>query len=63
MFLSFLDHHQANKELKYITCYKIILVRNGIQLSLHSLMEHHKITKYIIKVNLYYVIWSRSSSM
>ena len=50
MFLSFLDHHQVHKELKYITCYKIILVRNGIPLSLHCLIEHCKITKCGIKV-------------
>jgi len=35
MFRSFLDHHQVHKELKYATCNKIILVRNGIILSLH----------------------------
>jgi len=60
MFRSFLDHHQVHKELKYATCYKVILVYNGITLGLHCSIEHYKIIKYDIKVNLYYVIWSRS---
>ena len=29
MFRSFHDHHQVYKELKYATCYKIILVRTS----------------------------------
>jgi hypothetical protein len=62
MFRSFLDHHQVHKELKYATCYKIILVRNGIPLSLRYSIKHYKIIKCDIKVNLQYVIWSRSSS-
>jgi len=56
MFQSFLDHHQVHKELKYATCYKIILVRNGIPLSLHCSIKHYKIIKCDITVNLHYVI-------
>jgi hypothetical protein len=62
MFRSFLDHHQVHRKLKYAMCNKIILVRNGIPLSLHCSIEHYKIIKCGLKVNLYYVIWSHSSA-
>ena len=39
-----------------------ILVRSGIPLSLHCSINHYKIINCDIKVNLYYVIWSRSSA-
>jgi len=62
MFRSFLDHHQVHKELKYATCNKIIVVRNGIPLSLHCSIKLNTIIKCDLKVNLYYVIRSRSSA-
>jgi hypothetical protein len=51
MFRSFLYHHQVHKEVKYAKSNKIILVRNGIPLSLHCYIKHYKIplrTKIIL---------------
>ena len=52
MFRSFFDHHQVHKELKYATCKKIILERNGIPLMLKNMSALH------FMILVFMVLWN-----